>query len=61
VGDQVLATLGDRLKKVIRTGDSVARLGGDEFAVLLTSVNEPAEAAVVAERLLDQIGLHRRR
>jgi diguanylate cyclase (GGDEF)-like protein/PAS domain S-box-containing protein len=56
VGDQVLATLGDRLKKVIRAGDSVARLGGDEFAVLLTSVNEPAEAAVVAERLLDQIG-----
>jgi EAL domain-containing protein (putative c-di-GMP-specific phosphodiesterase class I) len=33
----------------------VARLGGDEFAVLLTSVREPAEPAVVAERLLEQI------
>jgi diguanylate cyclase (GGDEF)-like protein/PAS domain S-box-containing protein len=55
VGDEVLATLGTRLKNVIRAGDSVARLGGDEFAVLLTSVNEPAEAAIVAERLLEQI------
>jgi diguanylate cyclase (GGDEF)-like protein/PAS domain S-box-containing protein len=55
VGDEVLATLGERLKSVIRAGDSVARLGGDEFAVLLTSVAEPAEPAVVAERLLEQI------
>ena len=55
VGDEVLAILGERLKGVIRSGDSVARLGGDEFAVLLTSVAEPAEAAVVAERLLEQI------
>jgi diguanylate cyclase (GGDEF)-like protein/PAS domain S-box-containing protein len=55
VGDDVLATLGERLKSVTRAGDSVARLGGDEFAVLLTSVREPAEAAIVAERLLEQI------
>jgi diguanylate cyclase (GGDEF)-like protein/PAS domain S-box-containing protein len=55
VGDEVLAILGARLKTVIRAGDSVARLGGDEFAVLLTSVHEPAEPAIVAERLLEQI------
>jgi diguanylate cyclase (GGDEF)-like protein/PAS domain S-box-containing protein len=55
VGDEVLAELGNRLKHVIRAGDSVARLGGDEFVVLLTSVVEPAEAAIVAERLLEQI------
>src|SRR5439155_16086921 len=55
VGDEVLATLGARLQSVIRAGDSVARLGGDEFAVLLTSVREPAEAAIVAERLVEQI------
>jgi diguanylate cyclase (GGDEF)-like protein/PAS domain S-box-containing protein len=55
VGDDVLAILGERLKSVIRAGDSVARLGGDEFAVLLTSVAEPAEPAIVAERLLERI------
>ena len=57
VGDEVLAILGARLKTVIRAGDSVARLGGDEFAVLLTSVREPAEPAIVAERLIEQITL----
>ena len=57
VGDEVLAILGARLKTVIRAGDSVARLGGDEFAVLLTAVREPAEPAIVAERLLEQITL----
>jgi diguanylate cyclase (GGDEF)-like protein/PAS domain S-box-containing protein len=55
VGDEVLATLGVRLKSVIRAGDSVARLGGDEFAVLLTAVSEAAEPAIVAERLIEQI------
>jgi diguanylate cyclase (GGDEF)-like protein/PAS domain S-box-containing protein len=55
IGDEVLAMLGRRLKSLIRAGDSVARVGGDEFAVLLPIVAEPAEAAVVAERLLGQI------
>ena len=30
VGDEVLSVLGERMKSVIRAGDSVARLGGDE-------------------------------
>jgi diguanylate cyclase (GGDEF)-like protein/PAS domain S-box-containing protein len=55
VGDEVLATLGRRIQELIRAGDSVARLGGDEFAVLLAVVQEPTEAAVVAERVLEQI------
>ncbi|HYY03854.1 MAG TPA: EAL domain-containing protein [Gaiellaceae bacterium] len=55
VGDEVLATLGSRIKGLIRAGDSVARLGGDEFAVLLSVISEPTEAAVVAERLLEHI------
>jgi diguanylate cyclase (GGDEF)-like protein/PAS domain S-box-containing protein len=55
IGDEVLAMLGRRLKSLIRAGDSVARVGGDEFAVLLPIVAEPAEAAIVAERLLGQI------
>jgi diguanylate cyclase (GGDEF)-like protein/PAS domain S-box-containing protein len=56
VGDAVLATLGERLRGLIRAGDTAARLGGDEFAVLLHVVSEPAEVARVAERIVEAIG-----
>jgi diguanylate cyclase (GGDEF)-like protein/PAS domain S-box-containing protein len=55
VGDEVLATLGERIKGLVRAGDAVARLGGDEFAILLASVTDPGEATFVAERLLRAI------
>jgi diguanylate cyclase (GGDEF)-like protein len=35
VGDEVLRTLAQRLKKALRKSDFVARLGGDEFALIL--------------------------
>jgi diguanylate cyclase (GGDEF)-like protein/PAS domain S-box-containing protein len=55
VGDDVLATLGGRIKNLVRAGDAVARLGGDEFAILLASVIDPGEATFVAERLLEEV------
>ena len=35
VGDRVLATVSDRLRRAVRAGDVVTRLHGDEFAVVL--------------------------
>jgi diguanylate cyclase (GGDEF)-like protein len=49
-GDAVLLEVANRLRGVVRTGDTVARLGGDEFAVLLEGGGEPA--VVAAERIL---------
>jgi diguanylate cyclase len=46
-GDAMLIAAGKRLADIIRPGDTVARLGGDEFAVLMTSVDDPAAAAVI--------------
>ncbi|MGH8874120.1 MAG: putative bifunctional diguanylate cyclase/phosphodiesterase [Acidimicrobiia bacterium] len=52
-GDQMLRSVADRLRGCLRPADTGARLGGDEFAVLLEDLREPADALVVAERVLD--------
>ena len=56
IGDEVLTTIAQRIRGVIRVGDTAARLGGDEFAVLMEDVELP-EAREVAERLQDAINL----
>jgi len=52
-GDALLATVGDRLRNVVRSSDTVTRLGGDEFAVLLEDVDDTNSARLVAQRLID--------
>ena len=50
-GDELLTEVARRLGRCLRSVDTLARLGGDEFALLLEEVNEPSDAARVAERL----------
>ncbi|NYJ05001.1 putative bifunctional diguanylate cyclase/phosphodiesterase [Petropleomorpha daqingensis] len=50
-GDALLTAVADRLRRVLRPGDTVARLGGDEFAVLLEDAGAD-RAETTAERLL---------
>jgi diguanylate cyclase (GGDEF)-like protein len=52
IGDRVLISFGDRLRRSVRSADTVARLGGDEFAVLLEDVAGGAEVAATAERIV---------
>jgi predicted signal transduction protein with EAL and GGDEF domain len=54
-GDQLLVALADRLRRLIRDGDTVARLGGDEFAVLLRGVGSRADAERAARRIYDAL------
>ena len=57
-GDTVLQEVARRLQETVRPADTVARFGGDEFAVLLDEVRDSAEAASIAERILNALELH---
>jgi len=52
-GDKVLIEVAQRLKSVIRKGDTLARFGGDEFTILLESIHSSSEAGKVAQKILD--------
>ena len=51
-GDHVLSITAKRLTSILRNEDVVARLNGDEFVVLLSDINKPKFASVVAEKIL---------
>lgn len=53
-GDALLVELAGRLRLQLRGADFAARLGGDEF-VVLSDVQEPSDAASVAQRLIDAL------
>lgn len=55
VGDLLLMEVARRLQSQMREGDLVARLGGDEFVILLSGQHQPAQLAVLAQRLCDSI------
>lgn len=52
VGDQLLASVGLRLKQCLRGESVAARFGGDEFVVVLEDVSDTTEAEAVAKRIL---------
>ena len=55
VGDELLVQVARRLSATVRKSDIVARLGGDEFVVVLPGVDSPADAAHVADKIVQTI------
>ncbi len=53
-GDAVLVATAERLRAVVRAGDTIARLGGDEFGLLIEDDGDPT---MLAARLLDAFAI----
>jgi diguanylate cyclase (GGDEF)-like protein len=54
-GDEVLKTVAQRLKRLLRPGDLAARLGGDEFVVVLEGPDVAERAVRTAERIRESL------
>ena len=55
VGDLLIQQVAQRVLACVRESDTVARLGGDEFVVLLTEIEEEANALAVGRKILDAL------
>jgi len=55
-GDGLLKQVAARLESAVRTADTVARISGDEFAIVLTDLVRPEDAALVAQKIIDDLG-----
>ncbi|MGH8441627.1 MAG: putative bifunctional diguanylate cyclase/phosphodiesterase [Nevskiaceae bacterium] len=53
-GDVVLHQVAARLRKLTGEGVTVARLAGDQFALLLEGLDDPAPAADLAQRIVQE-------
>jgi diguanylate cyclase (GGDEF)-like protein/PAS domain S-box-containing protein len=56
-GDVVLKEVAQRLKRCAGDHNTVARMGGDDFLILLSSVNDAADAAIAAEQIMDAMDM----
>ncbi len=52
-GDELLQQVARRIHTRLRRTDTVARLGGDEFTVMLQNIEQPEDAAMIANGLID--------
>jgi diguanylate cyclase (GGDEF)-like protein len=55
VGDRVLREAARRFSARLRQSDGIFRIGGDEFLVFLPTLKNPADAGVVAQKLIDAL------
>ncbi|MGH1463176.1 MAG: putative bifunctional diguanylate cyclase/phosphodiesterase [Neptuniibacter sp.] len=54
-GDQLLCEIAQRINKTVRKVDTVSRLGGDEFTIILDSLSDPHDAALVAQAIRNKL------
>ena len=53
-GDEYLAYVEDRLKKILRPADLFCRIGDNEFALLLPALNNTSHALLAANKIISE-------
>ena len=59
-GDRVLSGVAARISATLRQSDSAGRVGGDEFVIVLSEIAHSADAALVAQKLLQALAVPHR-
>jgi diguanylate cyclase (GGDEF)-like protein len=54
-GDSVVREFGNRLRAILRSGDTAARFGGDEFAVIQSGVGSDDEVEALCYQILNAV------
>jgi diguanylate cyclase (GGDEF)-like protein/PAS domain S-box-containing protein len=55
VGDRLLQSVAKALLASVREVDTVARFGGDEFTIVLSNLDRPDDAVLVAKKILNSL------
>jgi diguanylate cyclase (GGDEF)-like protein len=55
-GDRLLVEAAERIRGVLRGGDTISRFGGDEFTVLAATLDHRHDAVELAQRLARSLG-----
>ena len=55
IGDEVLKSVAQRIKFLLREEDIIARLGGDEFAVAIGNLTDKCFVNKISQRILDEV------
>lgn len=55
IGDEVLKTVANRIKPLLRKEDTMARIGGDEFAIAIGNITDINLVNQISQRILDEV------
>jgi len=55
MGDGLLKSVAERIRRCVREGDTVARFGGDEFTLLIPRIDRVDDAAKIAQKILETL------
>ena len=55
MGDALLKSVAERIRRCVREGDTVARFGGDEFTLLIPRIENIEDAAKIAHKIIETL------